>query len=145
MARAVSRIWRAVIRRASQAVLQWQEMTREERMGRDGEEAAYWHLRERGFIMVERNYRPEGLRGEVDLIGWDGQTLVFVEVKTRSAAAVRAPEAAVDREKESHLMAASRAYRKRAHCLTAPVRFDLVSVQLGQGEMKIEHFRDAFR
>ena len=117
----------------------------EARTGRQGEEAAYWHLRQRGFIMVDRNYRPEGLRGEIDLIGWDGETLVFVEVKTRQSSDLRAPEAAVDRDKESHVMAAARQYRRRAHCAAAPYRFDVVTVELAPGDNKIEHFRDAFR
>ena len=138
-------IWNKLIQRASGAVLDRQEMTPEARTGREGEEAAYWHLRERGFIMVDRNYRPEGLRGEIDLIGWDGDTLVFVEVKTRQAAALRVPEAAVDRGKERHLVAAAREYRTRARRSSAPFRFDVVSVEVTPGGNRIEHFRDAFR
>jgi putative endonuclease len=145
MPHVVSGLWRRVIQRASRAVLARQEMTPAARTGREGEEAAYWHLRERGFIMVERNYRPEGLRGEIDLIGWDGDTLVFIEVKTRQAAAPRAPEAAVDRDKESHLIAAAREYRRRAHHSTAPFRFDVVSVEVSSGGNKIELFPNAFR
>src|SRR3972149_6390408 len=111
MPRLVSKLWRRMVRRASAAMLRRAELTPEGRTGREGEEAAYWHLRERGYIMVERNYRPEGMRGEIDLIGWDGETLVFVEVKTRQSSEVRAPEAAVDREKEAHVIAAAREYR----------------------------------
>ena len=139
------RLWQKIIHRASHAVLQRQELTPEARTGRQGEEAAYWHLRQRGFIMVDRNYRPEGLRGEIDLIGWDGETLVFVEVKTRQSSDLRAPEAAVDRDKESHVMAAAREYRRRAHCAAAPHRFDVVTVEMAPGGNQVEHFRDAFR
>lgn len=141
------RLWRKIIRAASRAALRRQELTPDARLGREGEEAAYWHLRERGFIMVARNYRPEGFhaRGEIDLIGWEGRTLVFVEVKTRQSSAVRVPEAAVDREKQGHVIAAAQDYRKRAHCLEAPYRFDIVSVETSPGGDKIQHFRDAFR
>ena len=139
------RLWQSLIQRASHAVLQRQEMTPEARTGREGEEAAYWHLRQRGYTMVERNYRPEGMRGEIDLIGWDGETLVFVEVKTRQSSEVRAPEAAVDREKQSHVIAAAREYRRRAHCAAAPYRFDVVSVEMAPRGNQIQHFRDAFR
>ncbi|MBI3933361.1 MAG: YraN family protein [Acidobacteria bacterium] len=139
------KLWQRIIQGASHAVLQRQEMSLEARTGRAGEEAAYWHLRQRGFIMVDRNYRPEGMRGEIDLIGWDGDTLVFIEVKTRQSSAVRAPEAAVDREKEAHVIAAAREYRRRAHRAAAPYRFDVVSVEISPEGNKLEHFRDAFR
>src|SRR5258706_1393557 len=97
-------------------------------LGRAGEEAAYWHLRNLGFVMVERNYRPQGLRGEIDLIGWDGKTLVFVEVKTRRSADVLAPEAAVDVEKQRHLIAAARQYRSLANRFSEPFPFHIVTV-----------------
>jgi len=138
-------LWQKLVQRASHAVLQRQPMTPAARTGRQGEEDAYWHLRQKGFIMVDRNYRPEGLRGEIDLIGWDGETLVFVEVKTRQTSDVRTPEAAVDRDKESHVIAAAREYRRRAHCAAAPYRFDVLTVEMAPGGNKIAHFRDAFR
>ncbi|OFV98101.1 MAG: hypothetical protein A3F68_05580 [Acidobacteria bacterium RIFCSPLOWO2_12_FULL_54_10] len=114
-------------------------------LGREGEEAAYWYLRERGFSMVERNYRPQDSRGEIDLIGWEGETLVFIEVKTRGPDALRQPEAVVDRNKERVLSTAAREYRRRAHRLGSPHRFDIVSVIASDDGMHIEHFRDAFR
>jgi putative endonuclease len=141
----MARWWRKIVQGASQAVMDRQPMTPGARIGRQGEEAAYWHLRQSGFIMVDRNYRPEGLRGEIDLIGWDGETLVFVEVKTRQSSEVRAPETAVDRDKQAHVAAAAREYRRRARCAGAPYRFDVVTVELAAGSAHIEHFRDAFR
>lgn len=138
-------LWQRLIQRASYAVLQRQELTPEARTGRQGEEEAYWHLRQQGFIMVDRNYRPEGLRGEIDLIGWDGETLVFVEVKARRSSELRAPEAAVDSGKQAHVMAAAREYRHRTRCARAPYRFDVVAVEIDPAGNKIEHFRDAFR
>ena len=110
--------------------------------GRTGEDAAYWYLRERGFTMVARNYRARG--GEVDLIGWEGGTLVFVEVKARTGR-VRNPEDAVDRGKRRRLAAAARDYRRRSNT-DAAYRFDVVSVLLqDDGEPEVEHFRDAFQ
>jgi putative endonuclease len=49
-----------------------------------GERYAYWHLR-LGYIFVARNYMPEQSKGELDLISFDGDTLAFVEVRTRLA------------------------------------------------------------
>ncbi len=111
-------------------------------LGNQGEDAAYWYLREQGYIVVARNYRQTG-GGEVDLIAWDGETLVFVEVKTR-ASDFRAPEDAVGEEKRRRLIAAARDYRYRAH-MRAAYRFDVISVQLNSDKPPlIEHFRSAF-
>ena len=148
----LTRAWRSLVRRASSKLIERQTLTPEARLGRDGEEAAYWHLRNGGFIMVDKNYRPGGLRGEIDLIGWDGDVLVFVEVKTRRSDGVMRPEAAVDRDKRRNTIAAARQYRRHANLLVSPYRFDIVSVTVerdgaaqASSKMKLEYFRDAFR
>ncbi len=138
-----------MIQGASSAVLRRQDLNPDARFGRWGEEAAYWHLRKQGFVMVEKNYRPQGLRGEIDLIGWDGSTLVFIEVKTRQDSGLLDPDAAVDREKARNVAAAARQYRRRAGATEKPFRFDIVSISAKraaeEGDMEIRHFRDAFR
>jgi putative endonuclease len=141
-----SAIWRSVVRRASASLLERSGLQGSARLGREGEEAAYWFLREAGMTMVARNYRPEGLRGEIDLIGWEGGTLVFVEVKARSSSDLQMPEAAVDREKQRNVKAAARQYLHKARQQKAPFRFDIVSVEMAPGQQpKINHLRDAFR
>lgn len=141
-----ARIWQSAVRRMSQAVLDREkDLTATERIGRAGEEAAYWHLRGKGFVMAARNYRSPNSHKEIDLIGWEEDTLVFVEVKTRSPGTPVAPEAAVDREKERFLTAAAHEYRRQARRLTAPIRFDIVSVLASPDGMQVEHFRDAFQ
>ncbi|MSO20628.1 MAG: YraN family protein [Acidobacteria bacterium] len=145
-----ARLWRKMVRAASLARLRRAGLTTAKaRLGRAGEEAAYWHLREQGFVMVARNYRPEGLKGEIDLIGWEGGTLVFVEVKSRSRTDLQAPEAAVDRAKQGHVLAAARQYRHHARQESAPVRFDIVSVEYSNENAtdapRIQHLREAFR
>ncbi len=145
--------WQRLVRAASHAVLARQKLAPTQLLGRQGEEEAYWHLRDQGFVMVERNYRPEGLRAEIDLIGWERDVLVFVEVKTRRRTDVLMPEAAVDLEKERNVIAASREYRKRSRLGTKPYRFDIVSLvaadEMGAGatgpEFELKHYRDAFR
>ncbi len=52
-----------------------------------GETYAYWYLRRHGYVFVARNYTVAGLKGEIDLIGYDGPVLAFVEVKTRATEA----------------------------------------------------------
>jgi len=114
----------------------------DQELGNQGEILAYWYLREQGFTVVARNYRQTG-GGEVDLIAWEGDTLVFVEVKTR-ASGLRAPEDAVTEEKRRRLISAARDYRYRAH-IRSPYRFDVISIQLEPGKPPaIEHFRTAF-
>jgi putative endonuclease len=145
----ISALWRAVIERASAAVLNRQNLTPDAASGRRGEEAAYWYLRRQGFVMVERNYRPKGLHGEIDLIGWDGDVLVFVEVKTRRASDLQTPDAAVDQEKQRHVAAAAHEYRRRSNAGSKPFRFDIVSIVAPEGaairDASLHHFRDAFR
>ena len=47
-----------------------------------GETYAYWYLRRHGYILVARNYTLPGMKGEIDMVGYDGPMLAFVEVKT---------------------------------------------------------------
>ena len=55
------------------------------RTGIRGETYAYWYLRRHGYTGVARNFRSPSVKGEIDLVGYDGKVLAFVEVKTRSA------------------------------------------------------------
>src|SRR5216110_3941799 len=84
-----------------------------QRIGRHGEEDAYFHLRKLGYVMVARNFRSPRRRGEIDLIGWDKDVLCFVEVKTRAARALVAGEAAVDGDKQRELSGMARDYLRR--------------------------------
>lgn len=84
------------------------------RTGRRGEEAAYFSLRRLGYVMVARNWRSPRHRGEIDLIGWDGDVLCFIEVKTRTTRDVKPAEAAVDNEKQRELSRMALDYLRRA-------------------------------
>src|SRR5271170_5595214 len=53
------------------------------RTGVRGETYAYWYLRRHGYVLIARNYRAPSIKGEIDLVGYDGAVLAFVEVKTR--------------------------------------------------------------
>ena len=119
------------------------------RTGRRGEDEAYFYLRRLGYIMVARNYRTPRRNGEVDLIGWDGETLCFIEVKTRTTLAVKSAEAAVDREKQQELRGMAREYLRRAPAVAW--RFDVLSVyhvnerpEISAGVPRFELFRNAF-
>lgn len=98
------------------------------RRGRLGELAAYRHLRKLGYTVVARNYRTRDGRGEVDLIGWDGEQLAFVEVKTRASSEFGSPDAAIDSCKRENIIRAASDYLRRAGLAWACARFDTVSV-----------------
>ena len=147
-------LWRRFVEHASKSMLARSNVSPEALLGHQGEEAAYWYLRNKGYVMVSRNYRPEESHGEVDLIGWDGETLVFVEVKARRSNELVTPDAAVDRKKQRHVIAASREYRRRLNLMAEPYRFDIVSIlatidpstnSKKFSDMKIEHIPNAFR
>jgi putative endonuclease len=112
--------------------------------GSRGEDLAHRLLRAQGFTIVARNYRPPSGNGEIDLVAWDGPTLAFVEVKTRSREDFGAPEAAVDEEKRRFLYRAARDYARRAGVEWEQTRFDVVSIVLTDPP-KVELMKDAFR
>lgn len=78
------------------------------RIGKYGEEDAYFELRKLGYIMVARNFRSPRCHGEIDLTGWEGDVLCFIEVKTRTSQDVKPAEAAVDRHKRREIAEVAR-------------------------------------
>ena len=109
-------------------------------LGRHGEDLAHRYLRRNRFIIVARNWRPPQGGGEIDIIAWEGETLVFVEVKTRSSGEWSAPERAIDPEKIRLLRRAARDYIRRSGADELHVRFDAIAIT----GKTIEHMRDAF-
>src|SRR5713226_2093455 len=86
------------------------------RTGVRGETLAYWYLRRHGYVFVARNYVPRGAKGELDLVGYDGETLAFVEVRTRTAREDQAalPELSVTAEKQHVVGRTARRFFERA-------------------------------
>jgi putative endonuclease len=116
--------------------------------GSQGETEAYLFLRSQGYRIVAANFRVPKHRGEIDLIGWDGETLCFIEVKTRSGEGLTPPEAAVDAAKRSHIREVARAYLLRLPAERhPPCRFDVVSVinNDGENQPKLKLIKGAFR
>src|SRR5258705_7808937 len=81
--------------------------------GRRGEDLAHRFLRRQGYTIVARNYRLAAGDGEADLIAWEGDTLVIVEVKSRQSDEYGPPERAVGDEKRVHLRRVARAYARK--------------------------------
>jgi putative endonuclease len=127
--------------------------------GRRGEEEAYFYLRRRGYTIIARNYRSPHHRGELDLVGWDGDVLCVIEVKTRTTREVKPAEAAVDREKQRELSLVARDFVRQMppSCQGDPDsarfsrdgaewRFDVLAVYYdqGHGRPSFELFQNAF-
>jgi putative endonuclease len=111
-------------------------------LGRRGEDLAHRYLRRNGFIIVARNYRLSSGDAEVDLIAWDGDTLVFVEVKSRETADFGPPERAIGEEKRRHMLRVAREYARKTNTPWERIRFDVVSVVMTKPP-SIELYRDA--
>jgi putative endonuclease len=113
-------------------------------LGRRGEDLAHRFLQRAGFAIVARNYRTASGSGEIDLIGWEGETLVVVEVKSRQTDEYGTPDRAIGSEKEMALIRAAREFTRHANVPWERVRFDVVTVVFG-GAPQLSHFRDVFR
>lgn len=113
--------------------------------GRRGELAAYFHLRRHGYIVVARGWRSGRLRGDIDLIAWEGDTLCFVEVKTRTTRDVATAEAAVDEDKRRTLRRLARSYMRQLPHQGTLARFDILSIYFEKEKAtEFELFRSAF-
>ncbi|HEY7335546.1 MAG TPA: YraN family protein [Bryobacteraceae bacterium] len=107
--------------------------------GRRGEDLAHRYLRQKGFVIVARNYRLPSGDGEADLIAWDGENLVIAEVKSRESAEYGPPERAISPEKLGHMTRVARAYARKTNTPWDRIRFDVVTVIL-KNPAEIAHF-----
>ena len=119
-------------------------MTADHALGRRGEDIAHRVLQRQGIVVVARNYRMSSGAGEVDLIAWDRDTLVFVEVKSRQTDEYGAPDRAIGPEKLSALIRSAREYVRHAEVPWDKVRFDVVTIVFAKPPA-ISHFRDVFQ
>ncbi|BHH83998.1 YraN family protein [Desulforhopalus sp. 52FAK] len=111
-------------------------------LGMEGEASAARFLKRKGYTIIEKNYRCS--YGEIDLIVQDGDTLVFVEVKTRTSKDFGGPAAAVNHRKQVQIS-------KTAHNFLTELkkdtnaRFDVVSILMEKNrEVQIDHLTNAF-
>jgi len=91
---------------------------------------------------MERNFRAAG--AEIDLIAMDGDTIAFIEVKTRSSDFAGSAEDAVDGRKAERMRRAARVFESRNRAGNAPMRFDVVAIRADGRRMKIDLLKDAF-
>ncbi len=112
-------------------------------LGRNGENIALAYLRKKKFRIIESGFRFQ--RGEIDLVAWDRETLVFVEVKARTGNSYGRPEESVTPAKQDQIRKLARGYLALRRLDGVPCRFDVVAVRLrGDGPPRVDHFKDAF-
>lgn len=137
------------LRRVQRALLQIAAQTqrryrRWRSLGARGERIAERYLRRQGMKIVARQMRLSG--GEIDLIAVDGNTVVFVEVKTRRTHAAGHPFEAITADKQRRLTRLALLYLRRNHLLEYSARFDVVAITWPADRRRPEviHLRNAF-
>ena len=112
-------------------------------IGRRGEEIALRFLRKKRYKILERGFRF--LRGEIDIIARDRETLVFIEVKTRTGDLYGRPEESVTLAKQNQIRKLAVGYLSGRRMDSSGCRFDVISVRIaGDRKPHVEHFKDAF-
>jgi len=114
-------------------------MSRNQRVGQWGEQAAADFLAERGYQLVARNVRTP--YGEIDLIASKDGLTIFVEVKARTTSRYGPPEVAVTPRKQAHMLACAEHYAQQNEIDHWQV--DVISVEKAQGRSVITHFENA--
>jgi putative endonuclease len=111
-------------------------------LGRTGEDLACEELERRGYAIIARRYRRRG--GELDIIARDGQTMVFVEVKTRVGRAFGEACEAVTANKRRTITRLALDYLMRHRLTECSCRFDVVSIHFESGTPVIDVYQNAF-
>jgi putative endonuclease len=117
------------------------------RTGIRGETYAYWYLRRHGYIFVARNYTPRGIKGELDLVGYDGETLAFVEVRTRTLREelTALPELSVTTDKQRVLIRTALRFLAERRVNNDSCRFDVLAIDNHPGHSpEVRLHKDAF-
>src|SRR3990170_3110381 len=96
--------------------------------GQAGEKLAVEFLKKAGFKVIETNFKSKS--GEIDIIAQEKDTLVFVEVKTRSSGQFGLPEEAVNERKIQHIIKSAEIYRVTHRNLPTGDRIDVVAIEL---------------
>jgi putative endonuclease len=114
-----------------------------EKWGKVAEQLAAEYLMSKGYIIRERNWRPNNSHLEVDIISQSGEELIFVEVKARNPHG-EYPEDAVDKKKINRLVRAATIYLEMQN-FDYTYRFDIIAITgTSASDAVIEHYEDAF-
>jgi putative endonuclease len=100
-----------------------------------GETYAYWYLRRHGYIFIARNFTPRAEKGELDMVGYDGETLAFVEVRTRTIRddISALPELSITQGKQELLTRTAQHFLSERRVRECPCRFDVLAIDNNPG------------
>lgn len=115
---------------------------REIELGKYCEDRAVLFLKKKGYRILERNYRS--LFGELDVIARDGNTLVFIEVKSLTSSLFGSPYLKLTKKKRANIIKSVLSYLKRKSLLEAKCRIDVISISLDKKGDEIELIKNAF-
>ncbi len=121
------------------------KITLKKAVGNRGESIVADYLEEKGYKILERNFKSK--RNEIDIVAEDGDSIVFVEVKTTSSDRsedFKRPSEAVDKNKKERIIECARDYIMKHRCAYDGYRFDVVEVYLNRDTPEINHIENAF-
>ena len=113
-----------------------------QRLGKSGEDLAVSFLKKNGFDILERNYRFG--HKEIDIIGKDRNTVVFIEVKAGRSRNFGSPEERVNLRKQKSMIEVAQDYIQKNNFRDCDFRFDVVAIEFERRDKKIEHIKNAF-
>ncbi|HLN52278.1 MAG TPA: YraN family protein [Lentimicrobium sp.] len=116
-------------------------MAEHNELGIRGEELALKYLIDKGFTILETNWRFG--KEEIDIIALNSEYLIIVEVKTRSSRLFGDPAEFVSRQKQRLLIKATQVYAEK-YRIQQDVRFDIISILLNSQKTEITHIENAF-
>jgi putative endonuclease len=116
-------------------------MDKRKQTGRQGEEIAALYLTQKGYQIIQRNWRCS--LGELDIIMLDGATLVFVEVRTRRGQRFGLAVESITPAKQRRLIELAQSYLQETAASQQAWRIDVATVQLGVGSPQVNHIENA--
>ena len=122
-------------------VLYFSKMAEHYELGNKGEQLAVNYLINKGYKIVERNWRFQ--KAEIDIIATKDKILIYVEVKTRSTNDFGNPQDFVNKKKIKLMVSAMNEYILNKD-LDTELRFDIIAITKDKSNFDIEHFKDAF-
>ena len=117
--------------------------TNRQKLGIRGEEIAANYLIEQGYQIIESNHRTP--YGEIDLVAFSEETIIFVEVKTRASTSLGLPEISITPRKQTHMIQSAEYYIQQHPQVSGLWRIDVVSIQIEVSNQQpiITHFQNA--
>jgi putative endonuclease len=112
-------------------------------LGRSGEEVALQYLKRKRYRIIKKSFRM--FRGEIDIIAFERQTLVFFEVKTRQSEDFGLPEESVNEAKQNQIRKVANGFLAKNKLENTECRFDVISISLDKDRgYSIRHIKNAF-